>query len=331
MPSRPSPSTRSPTCSTICRGTCGRSTPRGARPRWRRSRASASRRRRSSATGSRRDAALTTTSWRRACRRGCWSCSTCRGWGRRRSSCSGTSGASRRLDELSKAIGDGALEGLKGIGEKKIQQIKEGIALRHAAGERRSLGTATKAANLILFAVARGRGRREGGVGRQRAAGAGDGRRSGTSSSRRRRAATRRRNLVKIFSEFPQFEKVLVRGDSKCSAVTSGRVAGRLPRRAAGEFWGGVRLLHRQHQDHNKKLRGLALDRGHTLNEWGIFAKDAVGGGGRRSPATRRRFRRKRGRRRRRFTSGSAWRGFRRRCGKTAAKLSWRWRTSCQR
>jgi hypothetical protein len=37
------------------------------------------------------------------------------------------------LEELVKAIDDGSLKGLKGIGDKKLQAIKEGIALRRKA------------------------------------------------------------------------------------------------------------------------------------------------------------------------------------------------------
>src|SRR4051812_44258789 len=40
------------------------------------------------------------------------------------------------LDQLVKALADGSLAGLKGIGEKKLQQIKEGIELRAQAGGR---------------------------------------------------------------------------------------------------------------------------------------------------------------------------------------------------
>src|SRR5580704_9326363 len=44
------------------------------------------------------------------------------------------------LEELVKAIDTGALAGLKGIGEKKITAIKEGIALRSQASQRMGIG-----------------------------------------------------------------------------------------------------------------------------------------------------------------------------------------------
>ena len=176
------------------------------------------------------------------------------------------------LDELSKAIGDGALEGLKGIGEKKITQIREGIALRHAAGERRSLGTATKAASLILSQL-----REVEGV--ERAESAGSVRRGRETIGDLDFLVTTKKGgdaaaILKSFSEFPQFERVLVRGESKCSAVTSDglQVDCRVVPPAS---FGAAFVYFTGSTNHNKKLRGLALDRGRTLNEWGVFQKDA--------------------------------------------------------
>ena len=90
--------------------------------------------RRSSRSMSEPAAARISTKLRRACRRGCCRCWRFRGWGRRRSRCSGNSAASPTWKNSSRRSIAGALAGLKGIGEKKIESIKQGIALRVAGG-----------------------------------------------------------------------------------------------------------------------------------------------------------------------------------------------------
>ena len=45
------------------------------------------------------------------------------------------------IDELSKAIADGKLDGIKGLGEKKIEAIKQGIAMRAQALVRVGIGS----------------------------------------------------------------------------------------------------------------------------------------------------------------------------------------------
>ena len=57
------------------------------------------------------------------------------------------------IDELSAAIDAGKLEGLAGIGAKKIESIKQGIALRQSAAGRVGIGEAIKIAGPMLEAV----------------------------------------------------------------------------------------------------------------------------------------------------------------------------------
>ena len=54
------------------------------------------------------------------------------------------------LEDLVKAIDSGTLAGLKGIGEKKIQSIREGIALRSQAAERMGIGDAMPLAERLV-------------------------------------------------------------------------------------------------------------------------------------------------------------------------------------
>jgi DNA polymerase (family X) len=54
------------------------------------------------------------------------------------------------LDELKAAIETGALKGLKGLGEKKIAAIREGIEFRATAGQRLGIGHALPVAAMLL-------------------------------------------------------------------------------------------------------------------------------------------------------------------------------------
>ena len=172
------------------------------------------------------------------------------------------------LDELAKAIDDGALNGLKGIGDKKIAQIKDGIALRHAAGERRSLGTAKKAADLILSQL-----REIEGV--QRAEFAGSVRRGRETIGDLDFLVTTKdgadaAGILARFAGLPQVEAVLVKGETKASVVTHEGMQVDCRVVPPGSF-GAAYVYFTGSTAHNKRIRGMALERGHTLNEWGVF------------------------------------------------------------
>ena len=54
------------------------------------------------------------------------------------------------IEDLVKGLDDGSLAGIKGIGEKKLQSIKQGIAMRAQAAERRGIGEALPIAEAIV-------------------------------------------------------------------------------------------------------------------------------------------------------------------------------------
>ena len=173
------------------------------------------------------------------------------------------------IDELSAAIADGSLADLKGLGKKKLEQIQQGIELLKKGNERRSLGGARKVAEPMAQRL-----RELERVERVEIAG----------SFRRGRetigdvdllvVAAKPAEVLKTFSEFAEVDRVLAKGDTKCSILTHDglqvdcRVVPAASFGAALQYFTGSK-------DHNKKLRGLALDRGYTLNEWGIYKKDA--------------------------------------------------------
>ena len=170
--------------------------------------------------------------------------------------------------ELVAAIDAGKLEGLAGIGAKKIQTIKDGIDLLAASKGRIGLADAMPIAQRLAEDV-----RKLTGVTHAEVAG----------SLRRWRetigdvdliAAVKPKTdtdaVVHAFVTLPMVEKILVEGPTKGSVLVDGglqvdlRIVPELHFGAALQYFTGSK-------DHNKKVRGLALDQGMTLNEWGLY------------------------------------------------------------
>ena len=172
------------------------------------------------------------------------------------------------LEELVKAIDAGKLAGLKGIGEKKIQSIKEGIAMRAQAAQRMGLPDADAIARQLVERL-----RQLKPVKRAEIAG----------SLRRRRETIGDVDLVcavkemsagnevsAAFVKFPEVQKVLGQGQSKSSVLTVGGLQVDL-RIVPAENFGAALLYFTGSKEHNVKIRGLAQDQGLTLNEWGLY------------------------------------------------------------
>ena len=172
------------------------------------------------------------------------------------------------LEELVKAIDSGALAGLKGIGAKKVESIKQGIALRSQAGERMGIVEAMPVAQGLLDRLLQLPG-----VERAQIAG----------SLRRRRetigdvdlicgvaAAAAGQKISSAFVKFPEVERVLGEGPTKASVLTTGGLQVDL-RIVPVDNFGAALLYFTGSKDHNVKLRGRAQDRDLTLNEWGLY------------------------------------------------------------
>ncbi len=172
------------------------------------------------------------------------------------------------VDQLAKAIVDGTLEGLRGIGKKKIEQIQQGLAVREASEQRRSLGTAVKIAAVIQEQL-----QGLGGVDKVQICG----------SVRRcretigdldfvvtPRKGVKANDLLEQFGKFPQFDRILGLGDTKASAVTHDgmQVDCRVVPLAS---FGAALMYFTGSKQHNIRLRSIAQNKGHTLNEWGLY------------------------------------------------------------
>ena len=175
------------------------------------------------------------------------------------------------LEELVKAIDGGALAGLKGIGDKKIAAIKEGISLQAQAAQRMGIVDALPIAQSLVERL-----RKMPQVKQAEIAG----------SLRRRRETIGDVDLIcslkdlssgsaisAAFVKFPEVERILGQGSTKASVITAGGLQVDL-RMVPADNFGAALLYFTGSKDHNVKLRGRALGMGLTLNEWGLYRLD---------------------------------------------------------
>ncbi len=172
-------------------------------------------------------------------------------------------------EELKKAIDAGGLEGIKGIGAKKIQSIKEGIELLAAAGGRKGIVEVWPRALEVLQQV-----RKIAGVKRAEVAG----------SLRRWKETigdvdilasltdekTDGEKVTAAFAALKQVTKILGQGMTKGSVLVEGGLQVDL-RIVPDEHFGAAMQYFTGSKEHNVKLRGVAQDKGMTLNEWGLY------------------------------------------------------------
>lgn len=172
------------------------------------------------------------------------------------------------VEQLSKAIDEGTLAGLKGLGAKKIESIKAGIALRATASQRIGLRDALEIAESLVVKL-----KTLPQVLEVQYAG----------SLRRRRETIGDLDLVcaaksdadgeeiaKSFTQFPNVKSILGQGTTKASVVLGSGLQVDL-RIVPRDNYGAALLYFTGSKDHNVKLRGLAQDKEMTLNEWGLY------------------------------------------------------------
>lgn len=175
------------------------------------------------------------------------------------------------LEELVKALDGGTLTGLKGIGEKKIESIRQGIALRAQAAGRMGIVEALPIAKAMLEQLRAQKSVRQAEI---------------AGSLRRGRETVGDLDLIcalkdasagaavaAAFAKFPEVQQIIVQGPSKVSV----RVVGGLQvdlRIVPADNFGAALLYFTGSKDHNVKLRGLAQDKKLTLNEWGLYRID---------------------------------------------------------
>jgi DNA polymerase (family 10) len=172
------------------------------------------------------------------------------------------------VDELTKALAEGKLEGIKGIGTKKLESIKQGIELRAKSAGRMGIGDAQPVAESLVEQL-----RKVPGVMQAEYAG----------SLRRRRETVGDVDLIcavkdqsegqgisDAFVKFPEVTRVLGQGGTKASVLTASGLQVDL-RIIPEKHFGAALMYFTGSKDHNVKLRARALEKGMTLNEWGLY------------------------------------------------------------
>ncbi|HEX8341478.1 MAG TPA: DNA polymerase/3'-5' exonuclease PolX [Tepidisphaeraceae bacterium] len=182
------------------------------------------------------------------------------------------------VGELAAAIDSGRLDGLKGIGAKKIESLKEGLAILATAGDRKGLVDALAIGQDMLDAVRKLPGvlRAEvGGSLRRWQETVGDIDLIATVKDVNPKdvsgaAASAAPKITEAFTKLPAVTKILGQGDTKASVLTTAGLQVDL-RVVPDANFGATLQYFTGNKDHNKRLRGRAIDMGFTLNEWGLY------------------------------------------------------------
>jgi DNA polymerase (family 10) len=175
------------------------------------------------------------------------------------------------MEGLVKLLDSGGMKGLKGIGDKKIESIKEGIAMRAQSAGRKGIVEALPIAEALVEQL-----RKLKQVKHAEFAG----------SLRRCRETigdvdlvcalkdgARGTEVAEAFTKFPEVQKVLGSGNAKASVITAGGLQVDL-RIVPEECYGAALMYFTGSKEHNVRLRGRALDQKLTLNDWGMYKLD---------------------------------------------------------
>ncbi|MFI5381326.1 MAG: DNA polymerase/3'-5' exonuclease PolX [Tepidisphaerales bacterium] len=182
------------------------------------------------------------------------------------------------LEQLEAALGGGKLDGLKGIGPKKIESMRKGIeSLKRRTGAdgtvvlRRPLGEVWPAARDLLEQVGRIPGVLQAEI---------------AGSLRRWKETIGDVDIVSAianpaagaaiaqqFVSLPGVADVLAKGATKASIKTAGGLQVDL-RMVPSVHFGAALMYFTGSKEHNVRVRSLALKQGYTLNEWGLYRLD---------------------------------------------------------
>jgi DNA polymerase (family 10) len=177
------------------------------------------------------------------------------------------------LSQLERALEEGSLIGLFGIGEKKVENIKRGIQLLKQSKGRMNLGIAFPVAKRIVEALREKTGSRKiewAGSLRRMRENIGDIDILATGPNKEK--------IIHPFTHLPEVKEVLASGETKASVIVEGgiqidlRVVGEVSYGAALQYFTGSKA-------HNIHLRGIAKAKGIKINEYGVFKGEKKIGG----------------------------------------------------
>ncbi|MEO3784402.1 DNA polymerase/3'-5' exonuclease PolX [Actinocorallia sp. B10E7] len=168
------------------------------------------------------------------------------------------------VESLARAIDEGRLRGVRGMGPKTVENLRRGIE-RRQAGEPVHLGVADRLAEKVIESL----------PGAERVAVAGSARRMCETVGDLDLLAVGPAELMSVFTSQPYVAEVLAVGDARTSVRTGQGLQVDL-RLVAAESWGAALLYFTGGADHNVRLRELAAKRGWKLSEYGLFDGDGA-------------------------------------------------------
>ena len=177
------------------------------------------------------------------------------------------------LSQLEKALEDGSLIGLPGIGEKKAENIKRGIELLKASKGRMNLGIAFPLARRIVETLREKTGSRKiewAGSLRRMRENIGDIDILATGPNHQK--------IVHAFTHLPEVKEVLASGETKASVIVEGGVQIDI-RVVEEDSYGAALQYFTGSKGHNIHLRGIAKAKGIKINEYGVFRGEKKIGG----------------------------------------------------
>ncbi len=177
------------------------------------------------------------------------------------------------LSQLEKALEDGSLMGLFGIGEKKIENIKRGIQLLKQSKGRMNLGVAFPVAKRIVETLRQK-------TGSKKIEWAGSLRRMKENIGDIDILATgpNKGKILLAFTDLPEVKEVLASGETKASVIVEGGTQIDL-RVVEEDSYGAALQYFTGSKGHNIHLRGIAKAKGIKINEYGVFKGEKKMGG----------------------------------------------------
>jgi DNA polymerase (family 10) len=177
------------------------------------------------------------------------------------------------LSGLEKAIEDGSLIDLPGMGEKKAENMKRGIDLLKASKGRMNLGVAFPLAKRIVETLREKTGSKKiewAGSLRRMRENIGDIDILATGSNHEK--------IVHAFTHLPEVKEVLASGETKASVIVEGGVQIDI-RVVEEDSYGAALQYFTGSKGHNIHLRGIAKAKGIKINEYGVFKGEKKIGG----------------------------------------------------
>ena len=177
------------------------------------------------------------------------------------------------LSQLEKAVENGSLIGLPGIGEKKVENIKRGIELLKRSKGRMNLGMAFPVAKRTVETLRQK-------TGSQKIEWAGSLRRMKENIGDIDILATGadHEKIVHAFTHLPEVKEVLASGETKASVIVEGGTQIDL-RVVEEDSYGAALQYFTGSKGHNIRLRGIAKAKGIKINEYGVFKGEKKIGG----------------------------------------------------